>query len=748
MEKKMTTWHPTLIRSSKALLTLGFLILILIFSVTLQAHANQEASPETSTKGAIGGIENAETQAIIKWIQRPDIIKGANILSLPDGEPPSTVADDWLCLAGSPVADIHFWGSYLGWQENKPEPDGTPPGVEGFRIQIFSDAPALLPGSFSRPDKLLYQVDINDFNEALVASIKLTDDPEPLFEHKYRYDLNLPRIFWQQRDRIYWLNISALPKEEQFPWGWETSMDRWNDYAVQGWYVTPNNRSWEMVTHPMTQRPVDMSFALNACEGASKWMQFPDMAHGFNFPSFSAPSGSSGADDWLCLDGKPITEVHFWGSYLNFSSVDEELVHWEQQNPGPPLATLPSPPPMASFKLSFHEDVPAGVDQTYSHPGDLLREVVLPSDQVKVRYWDSVPHKDAKGETWWEHKFYYIVHLKQPFEQQQGKIYWLDVGAQPEEEANWFWGWETSQDHWNDNAVTWDGKLWNELGGNFLINFEDLSLGSVYSVGDTFVSNNLPIEVLPFQWSNGVWFNDGRATVVTGGKAGGSGNEIKTNNVNLRIYTPIPISQLSLLFGEYGGNVNIRINGDSGFRNIDNLSELDGQIIAGVKVSVINGFGNDKGSLTLTGLITDFAIGGQEFFVDDIKVDLKVDMAFQLVTLDDTNYCKGDFDRDGDVDGSDLAKFSADFGRTDCFISGDCEGDFDYDGDVDGSDLAKFSANFGRTDCACSLPVTAPLGLKSQKSPFSSAHGRAQRNVNSLPLGEEVIPKRKHKPAR
>ena len=28
-----------------------------------------------------------------------------------------------------------------------------------------------------------------------------------------------------------------------------------------------------------------------------------------------------------------------------------------------------------------------------------------------------------------------------------------------------------------------------------------------------------------------------------------------------------------------------------------------------------------------------------------------------------------------------------------------CEGDFDHDGDVDGSDLATFAADFGRTDC-------------------------------------------------
>ena len=61
--------------------------------------------------------------------------------------------------------------------------------------------------------------------------------------------------------------------------------------------------------------------------------------------------------------------------------------------------------------------------------------------------------------------------------------------------------------------------------------------------------------------------------------------------------------------------------------------------------------------------------------------------------------CEGDFDGDGDVDGSDLAVFAADFGRTDCKTGPPCEGDFDGDGDVDGRDLAVFAADFGRTDC-------------------------------------------------
>jgi len=61
--------------------------------------------------------------------------------------------------------------------------------------------------------------------------------------------------------------------------------------------------------------------------------------------------------------------------------------------------------------------------------------------------------------------------------------------------------------------------------------------------------------------------------------------------------------------------------------------------------------------------------------------------------------CEGDFDDDSDVDGSDLAIFAADFGRTDCDQGEECEGDFDQDSDVGGSDLAVFAVDFGRTDC-------------------------------------------------
>ena len=62
--------------------------------------------------------------------------------------------------------------------------------------------------------------------------------------------------------------------------------------------------------------------------------------------------------------------------------------------------------------------------------------------------------------------------------------------------------------------------------------------------------------------------------------------------------------------------------------------------------------------------------------------------------------CESDFNGDGDVDGSDLATFSSDFGRFDCRDGALCEGDLDGDGDVDGSDLVIFSSEFEQLDCS------------------------------------------------
>ena len=64
--------------------------------------------------------------------------------------------------------------------------------------------------------------------------------------------------------------------------------------------------------------------------------------------------------------------------------------------------------------------------------------------------------------------------------------------------------------------------------------------------------------------------------------------------------------------------------------------------------------------------------------------------------------CEGNFDCDGDCDGTDASLFKNDFGRSNfgdpCRINDPCNGDFECDGDVDGADAAKFKEDFGRSE--------------------------------------------------
>lgn len=53
-----------------------------------------------------------------------------------------------------------------------------------------------------------------------------------------------------------------------------------------------------------------------------------------------------------------------------------------------------------------------------------------------------------------------------------------------------------------------------------------------------------------------------------------------------------------------------------------------------------------------------------------------------------------------------------------CYAADACEGDFDCDGDVDGSDLAVFAADFGRTDCPSS--IAAPVEMTGQTTSYAT----------------------------
>lgn len=151
--------------------------------------------------------------------------------------------------------------------------------------------------------------------------------------------------------------------------------------------------------------------------------------------------------------------------------------------------------------------------------------------------------------------------------------------------------------------------------GAYVVTFEDLDLNEEFHVGDSFISGGMTAAGAEYFWFGGDSSLNGVATVQDDGLAGGAGNEIWFNNINLNFtYAVSPLAGLSLMFADYGGNVNFSINGD--LRNVENFSALNGMTIGGATVFVT---GTDlSGSIFAIGPVSAFGIGGQELAIDNI----------------------------------------------------------------------------------------------------------------------------------
>lgn len=207
------------------------------------------------------------------------------------------------------------------------------------------------------------------------------------------------------------------------------------------------------------------------------------------------------------------------------------------------------------------------------------------------------------------------------------------------------------------------------------ISFEDLVAGSSFTPGTIFLSNGHTLGAEAFQWSSGAWNTGGRIDVWTMNEACGTGLELYTNNTNLRIkFDANPVQNLRWQFGEYGGNINIAVNGD--FKNVYDYIALDGMNVGGCVLHVLaGGHGNDCGEIEIEGVVHELVIGGQEHTVD-------------CFTWDDIAIIPGDVDGDGDVDTDDLLAMLAAWGTN------DPAADLNGDGVVNVDDLMILLANY------------------------------------------------------
>jgi len=191
-------------------------------------------------------------------------------------------------------------------------------------------------------------------------------------------------------------------------------------------------------------------FALLVAAAFADWV--PEDGHKMHFPQMPDVAGRAVnatqpvilADDWMCAESGPVTDVHFWGS-------------WSGGNEGVVI----------SFQVSIHENIPGT-----SRPGNPLWERSITNFVV------AAPHDPPSSQAWYDpstcefipddhtpYFLYNILDIPEPFVQTEGEIYWLNISATVADPVNTHWGWKSTQDHWEDDAV-WgiSGELnWIEM---------------------------------------------------------------------------------------------------------------------------------------------------------------------------------------------------------------------------------------------------------------------------------------------
>jgi len=403
-------------------------------------------------------------------------------------EPPpiwKVVADDFRCIGSMPITSIHWWGSYKGWLY--PQPPAIKPIA--WRIGFWSNVPPPDTGGISTPGKLLWQFEVGAsrvFEEWAGIDRMPDGDSETCFQ--YYVNLTPNEYFHQQKfinpqtkDDVFWLSIVSIYQPgpvQPNVWGWKTRPWHWMDDAVT--FTIPDDFGPGYVLDPSIVRPLeycgqsyDMAFELDTDpnyikweqaftgirdwlhyedeESAAieqqytdKWLQPPDLTApvppnpptGIGVDMFWVPL----ADDFKCEMTGPINCIRMWGCFA------QDLL----PKLGPGSLTL---------QVTIYADIPAKPPgQPFSKPGNVLWQRVFKSGEYTVTELNPTP------EGWYDPAtnlyqpvdhmriFQYDFHVPStadPFTQQTGTIYWLEVKDLPfpppdPDPRDYTFGWKTT----------------------------------------------------------------------------------------------------------------------------------------------------------------------------------------------------------------------------------------------------------------------------------------------------------------
>jgi len=177
-----------------------------------------------------------------------------------------------------------------------------------------------------------------------------------------------------------------------------------------------------------------------------KWKQPPLMTEDPDYPftpcfvgwdEYSVYKERIVADDWYCNDPRPVTDIHWWGSYIGWDSVD-----------------APAQAPY-EFHIGVWTDVPASDHMPWKQPGELVWEWRVPREMLDERAVGEnfVPGRMEKPDTCFQYDFF-IPEDQWFFQEGDSSIYWLSIAAVYEVLPDSFiWGWKTREHYFHGDAV-------------------------------------------------------------------------------------------------------------------------------------------------------------------------------------------------------------------------------------------------------------------------------------------------------
>ena len=325
-------------------------------------------------------------------------------------------------------------GNIRAWYWNVAQPGSVPP----YPVGTIPFSPAPGPGPGAVPTTINIDLSKTGVNAAIPTAASYASNPA--------FDLSNVTDFKFDEDSNFVADTQVPPPGS----GIKASWNYWKDLLV-----TQN-------TPPVFDSGLGVSSKYHI-----KWSQRPDIIDSNNPKLIRGWDQQSVyyrrsivADDWKCTDDRPVTDIHWWGSYVGW--------------------TKPYPPQVVpkAFHIGIWTDTPAGTDPAYpfSHPRYLIWENYC-TNWVWNFFGYDVPPDTGHGEdpNFYEKEacfqFNQLLSEDEWFYQEPNSpwdndpcstIYWLSISAiyDPNDKVQNPWGWKTRRPEWNDDAVViWDVNM-------------------------------------------------------------------------------------------------------------------------------------------------------------------------------------------------------------------------------------------------------------------------------------------------